>query len=48
MPHFRKVEQPKVIIENGKELFLKACSKCSAEFYGDAKATRCNVCRMSK
>jgi hypothetical protein len=37
MPIFRKVERAQSIIQDGKERFLKACSKCSAEFYGEKK-----------
>jgi Zn finger protein HypA/HybF involved in hydrogenase expression len=48
MVYFRKVERAKSIIENGKELFLKECERCKAEFYGDKKATHCDNCRERK
>lgn len=48
MPIFRKVERAKSVIENGRELFLKTCVKCSTEFYGEKKDTRCEPCRRKK
>jgi len=48
MPYFRKVERAKSVIENGRELFLKTCSKCSAEFYGEEKQTKCETCCKRK
>jgi hypothetical protein len=45
MVQFRKVERAKVIIQDGKELFLKTCLECQREFYGDQKIMRCDLCR---
>jgi hypothetical protein len=41
MPQFRNVERGKVIILDGKELFLKECAKCGTECYGTKDETRC-------
>jgi hypothetical protein len=48
MPYFRKVERAKSVIENGRELFSKTCPKCSAEFYGEEKQTKCETCGERK
>jgi len=42
------VERAKSVIENGRELFLKTCSKCDVEFYGEEKQTKCENCRKRK
>jgi hypothetical protein len=48
MPQFRKIECAKVIILDGKELFLKECAKCGTEFYGSKDEKRCERCRKKK
>jgi hypothetical protein len=48
MPHFRKVERAKSVIQNGVELLFKKCSKCKTEFYGTADQTKCDAYRSKK
>jgi hypothetical protein len=48
MPQFHKVERAKVIILDGKELFLKECAKCGTEFYASEDETRREKCRKRK
>ncbi len=48
MPTFRKAERAKVIIQDGQELPLKKCTKCQADFYGDATQTKCEDCRKRR
>jgi Zn finger protein HypA/HybF involved in hydrogenase expression len=48
MSYFRKVERATVIIEDGKELFLKKCAKCGTDFYGAKYETRCEKCRKRR
>jgi Zn finger protein HypA/HybF involved in hydrogenase expression len=48
VPHFRKVERAKAIIENGVELTLKECAKCGAEFYGSKAQIQCENCRTTR
>jgi len=44
MPHFRKVERAKVIVQDGVELHLKDCTKCGIEFYGAEDQSACGEC----
>jgi hypothetical protein len=41
-PIFRKIQRAKSVILDGKQLFLKECKKCGADFYGVEKQTRCD------
>jgi hypothetical protein len=43
-----KSNERQAIILDGKELFLKECAKCDAEFYGQKEETRCEKCRKRK
>ena len=39
MPNFKKIERAEVIIQDGRELFLKKCSKCGGDFHGECEMT---------
>ena len=47
-PPFVKVQRAKVVILDGKRLFLKRCTDCKIEFYEIESVLRCVNCRSRK